>query len=1021
LCRPLLVLLVLAVDPGAGLALSGAQGPDRMQNRNVLILNALESNVPAFLETNEGLSAALQAVGIDSLHQFYENLDIRRNADPGYRKFLSELLRRRYGSRRIDFVVTIYPEALKILIEEGPELFPDTPILALYLPEGFKLPLTDRRVIPHFVIPDLRRTLDLALKLVPTVKKVYVVSGVLGIDKWLEGLARRDFQPYQDRLEFHYLSDRPLAEILATVASAPSDSIVYITAIGKDVSGKAHTTVEVTSQIAQASNAPVFGILSVLLGKGIVGGSLLDFEAIGTRAGKLVADLLEETRSGEEIPAAMKSVPQIDSFDWHQLRHWNLDESELPDGSVIVNREFSLWDLRYYALAILIFILAQSLLIFRLVVQVRRRRSAEASLRQKSAELDQFFNVSPDLLCIAGTDGYFLRLNPVWEHIFGFTLEELKSRRFTEFVHPDDSDSTREALAALASQKSIAHFTNRYRCKDGTYRWLEWSATPAGSLIYAAARDVTERRRVDEELKKHRDHLEEMVRERTTQLAAAKEQADAANQAKSIFLANMSHELRTPLNSILGVAQLLDRDDELSGRHRDNLGILSRSGRHLQEMLEDVLELSKIEAGKDTAVDTSFKLHHLIDSVEEMIRPRLEQKGLHLVSDRDPGLPETIRTDARKLRQILINLLSNATQYTRQGSIVLRVKAKGDRQVRSAAGADAPEKNDRAGWRLEFEVADTGIGIGPGDRQRIFEPFVQLDSGSGSRQGAGLGLAISSRFAALLGGGITVSSQAGKGSVFRLEIGVKRPVNPELLGRSTTRHIVGLAPGQLAHQILIVDDNSDSRAILRQLLEPAGLEVMEAGSGPEAVAIFERCQPNLIWIDLRMPGMDGTEAARHLRQIESRRRDGQDATPRVPILALTADAMANTAGPEGFGDFDDVVFKPIQASEIFSKIERHLGLRFVYRETTSPGTMEESPRKQCILTSVCLAQLPTDWVRRFYKALRKGHPRELSKIIAELSPEHVELSGTLTDLVRTHRYDTLIAATERAIGSLGNG
>ena len=492
-CIPLCLLTLLACVGYATPTQVQSQPENPLGVKNVLILNAFESNIPAFQKTNQGLSAALQSGGIGIRNQFYEHLDLVRNPGPENRRLLLDLMRQRYGQRKIDFIITMYPESLKFLLDEGQTIFPDAPVLALYLPQGFELPETGRRITPHLVIPDLKRTIEIALKLVPGAKRVYVVGGTHPLDRWLENIARQDFKTWEGRLEVRYLSDLPLEEILATVSNAPADSIVFITAFDQDMTEKYQTTVEVSRQLARVSNAPVFGFLDTLLGNGIVGGSLLSFDYIGTRAGEMALDILRGTRYAENIPIVLE-VPQLGMFDWRQLRHWNLNESALPGGSIIVNREFSLWDLRYYAIGVLVFILAQSLLIIGLLLQKRRRRSAEESLRQKSKELDQFFNVSIDLLCIANADGHFLRVNPVWETTLGYSREKLMAQRFLDFVHPDDLVRTREAISTLASQQSVIHFENRYRCKDGTYRWLEWTSAPAGTLIFAVVRDVTERK-----------------------------------------------------------------------------------------------------------------------------------------------------------------------------------------------------------------------------------------------------------------------------------------------------------------------------------------------------------------------------------------------------------------------------------------------------------------------------------------------------------------------------------------------
>jgi len=496
---PLCLLTLLACVGYATPTQAQSQPENPLGVKNVLILNGAEPNTPAFERLNQELSAVLQSGGIGVRNQFFEHLGLTRNPSPESRKLRMQLVSRRYSEHKMGLIITLYPNGLKFLLDMDQSFFPAAPVMALIIPQGYKLPETDRRIIPHVVIPDLNRTLEIGLKLVPKAERVYVVNGIDPMDRWVESLARKDFKKWEDRLDFYYLSDLPLEKILATVSAAPANSVVYLTTFSKDVTGKYMRTVEVSQELAKVSKVPVFGLLGTVLGNGNVGGSLISFKHIGTKAGELALDILRGAQNTENIPEVLK-VPQVDTFDWLQLKHWNLSESDLPRGSVIINRDFSLWDLKYYFIGVLVFILLQSFLIIALLVQKRRRRSAEESLRQKSKELDQFFNVSLGLLCIAKTDGYFLRLNPVWESVLGYSKEELMAQQFLEFVHPDDLVRTQGAIATLESQGKIIHFENRYRCKDGTYRWLDWASAPVGNFIFAVARDVTERTLAEEAL-----------------------------------------------------------------------------------------------------------------------------------------------------------------------------------------------------------------------------------------------------------------------------------------------------------------------------------------------------------------------------------------------------------------------------------------------------------------------------------------------------------------------------------------
>ena len=462
-----------------------------LSNKNILVLHTFEANLPANIKTDQGIRVTLEAAGLGVKQQFFEYLDLARNPDSEHRQELAEMLRLRYARRNIDFVITQRLGALEFLLNEGRALFPDTPVLALDLPSTFQLPQTDRHIIRQSIAYDMIGTLEEALKLFPEAKRVYVVAGVYPEHKPYIDQARRDFRKWEGRLEFLYLDDRSLEDMLATVSNAPSGTIVLYLVVVTDITGKIYNPRDAVQLLSRASTVPVFGLYDTLLEHGIVGGSLVSFEQLGAQAAKLIMNVFANPQSLTTSKAVLE-VPSVPMFDWRQLRHWNLDEGALPDGSIIINRRPTLWDYKYYVIGGLVFILGQSFLIAGLLVQKRYRRNAEKSLRQTSQELDNFFSMNLDLLCIADTDGYFLRLNPAWEKTLDYSLEELMSRRYVEFVHLDDTAATLEAMRALASQQQVVNFANRYRTKDGTYRHMLWSAVRLGSRIFAAARDITD-------------------------------------------------------------------------------------------------------------------------------------------------------------------------------------------------------------------------------------------------------------------------------------------------------------------------------------------------------------------------------------------------------------------------------------------------------------------------------------------------------------------------------------------------
>jgi signal transduction histidine kinase len=353
-----------------------------LASKKVLILHSHEANAPVFVGTDKGLSDTLQSGGISSLNQFFHSLDLRRNPGSEYRKLLVKQMRMNYSHSELDMIITMYPEALQFVLKDCKDLLPHVPILALYLPQSFEVSETDRLIIGHFPTFDFNGTIEIALKLVPGAKRVYVVSGVHEVDGRLEDQARRDLKKWERQLEFLYLSHMPFEDILATVSNVPPGSIILVLAFGQDVTGKDHTAPEVAQRLSQVAKEPTFGIFDTTLGRGITGGSLISFERIGTKAGQLVLDILGGVKTPHNILAVL-DVPPVPMFDWRWLRHWNLHEDALPKGSIIINRERTVWDFRYYIMGFLAFCLAETALIVILVVQRRRRKVAEEALGER--------------------------------------------------------------------------------------------------------------------------------------------------------------------------------------------------------------------------------------------------------------------------------------------------------------------------------------------------------------------------------------------------------------------------------------------------------------------------------------------------------------------------------------------------------------------------------------------------------------------------------------------------------------
>ncbi len=608
------------------------------------------------------------------------------------------------------------------------------------------------------------------------------------------------------------------------------------------------------------------------------------------------------------------------------------------------------------------------------------RKQAEEELQKKTKELDSYFTLAQDLFCIATLDGMFLRLNPAWEQTLGFTLDELKQRPFFDFIHPGDIAATREAMASLSADGQVLNFPNRYRCKDGSYRWIEWRSINAGGLIYAAARDITERKETEEELRCYRDRLEETVQQRTADLRLACEAAEAANKAKSVFLANMSHELRTPLNAILGFSGLVRRDPLLPASQRENLDIINRSSEHLLNLISDVLQIAKIESGKLQLEITAFDLHTLVGEVAGIMKLRAQDKDLRFETEIPASVPRFIAGDRMRLRQILMNLASNAVKFTREGGVTIRL---------SAVNGDPVY--------LTIEVEDTGPGISEEDQERLFKPFVQLEEG-GEQKGAGLGLTITRQFVELMGGAISVESAVGKGSVFRVEMPVKAasPAEVPRAAAMAPGETAGPGPSQPRYRILIVEDQHENRLLLKRLMTGIGLEAELAENGDQAVKLFQSWRPDLIWMDLRMPVMDGMEAARRIRLLPG--------GGKVKIAGLTDSALNGRQQEILEAGLDDLVRKPCHAAEIYDCLSRQLGLRYVYEDTHEP---EQLPRT---LTPAQLSRLPEALRVELEKALESLDAEHVAEVIRKAGGDDKTLQKTLAQLAASFDYQTILQA-----------
>ncbi|MEG4088933.1 response regulator [Microcoleus sp. Pol12B4] len=493
----------------------------------------------------------------------------------------------------------------------------------------------------------------------------------------------------------------------------------------------------------------------------------------------------------------------------------------------------------------------------------------------------------------------------------------------------------------------------------------------------------------------------------------AEEAAAAASLAKSQFVANMSHELRTPLNAILGFTQVMSRDSLLSHENLENLRIINRSGQHLLELINDVLDLSKIEAGIIGLDERSFDLYQLLDTLEEMFQIKAETKKMQLRFSVQANVPQYIKTDENKLRVCLINLLGNAMKFTHDGGrIWLRVSVESNQPQQQKKSESHPNSTSVEPLLILFEVEDTGVGIATAEIDTLFDAFVQTQAGRKAADGTGLGLTITKKYVQIMGGDIWVKSVLGEGTSFKFNIRVFATISSEITV-ATLQRVIGLEADQPIYRILAVDDNQENRLLLVKMLQPIGFEVREAENGYQAVELWESWQPHLIWLDTRMPVMDGFEAVRQIRAKE------KQTQWRTVIIALTASTFEEKKGEIIAAGCDDFVRKPFQEQILFDKMACYLEVRYLYQEL--PRLPVGALQRYCVnekpdsFFGELLAQMPQSWVQELYEAANDVNEELAIQLVDRIWESHPTLAEALKDLLADYRLDKIMDLTQSSL------
>ncbi len=674
------------------------------------------------------------------------------------------------------------------------------------------------------------------------------------------------------------------------------------------------------------------------------------------------------------------------------------------------------------------------------------RLRAEAELHRSRQQLQAIIDNSPAIIYLKDLQGRYLLINHQYERLFHISKRAIVGR--TDYdIFPEDlaeafQINDQKVITANMPQnleESVPH-------EDGlhTYLSIKFPLYDSSGKMYGVcgvSTDITERKNAEDLLKHYNQQLEQDVEQRTQELQIAKEQAlnakelaETANRAKSTFLANMSHELRTPLNAVLGYTQILSRSQNLPPDEKEHLSTIMRSGEHLLALINDVLELSKIDANRIKLQPVNFDLHQMLLDLEAMFRLRAERKGLTLEFMSVSDVPPYIRADQNKLRQILINLLGNAVKYTEEGKIELRIRNE-ELGMKYEGSKTIPNSQFVI---LHFSVADTGVGIAPADLENVFDAFVRVDEQQ-YNTGTGLGLPISRKYVRMMGGDIHVESDVGKGSMFSFKLPIELVDQSTIDNRQSTipTRVIGVEPGQPHYRLLIVEDNEDSRHLMVHILQPLGFQVRKALNGAEAITFWKTWQPHLIWMDMRMPVLDGYEATKRIRKAEKQKKgvgqlrswevekgtlQSSIANRQSPIIvALTATAFEEDKVKVLEAGCDDFVRKPFQEADIFNMLHKHLGVRFVYEEETQSSIPLTSLRTgfnrqssiEEVLRPAALAALAAEWLATLEHGAKETNTKLLFEVIEQIRQHDAAVADALARLTNDFEYDKILALIQQ--------